>query len=282
MAEQRQVQVHLLPELVPTGGLRGATAVAIDVLRATTTIITALVAGCTDIRPCGTVEEAREVAGGLPAGRTLLGGERHNVKIEGFDLGNSPLEYTAEVCQGKTLVMTTTNGTRAVLRAAEAERVLIAGFVNFSAVCEQLRQDRRPVHIVCAGTDGAVTLEDTLLAGALVHRLCAGSDPQLNDSAQLAWDGFKQRGSCLLAALEISEGARRLLELDHGRDIGFAAGVDRFHLVPVLRQDPLRVEAGASGVVPSHWHREPLAVGAPRHPAHEDTERTTDTAAGTG
>jgi 2-phosphosulfolactate phosphatase len=272
MADQRQVQVHLLPNLVPAGGLRGATAVAIDVLRSTRTMITALVAGCTDIRPCGTVEEARELAGGLRAGRAILGGEKHNLRIEGFDLGNSPLEYTAEACQGKTLVITTSNGVHAVLRAVEAERVLVAGFVKFSAVCEELRQDPRPIHILCAGTDGAVTLEDTLLAGALVDYLSQKFDARLNDSARLAWDGFKQRGSCLLAALQMSDGAQGLYEHDHGRDIEFAAEVDRFHLVPELRRDPLRVEAGASGVVPSHWHREPLAVGAPRHPAHEDVD----------
>lgn len=244
MSEERPIQVHLLPGLVPTGGLRGATAVAIDVLRGTTTMITALAAGCTDVRPCGTVEEARELARSLPAGRVLLGGERHNVKIEGFDLGNSPLEYTARVCQGKTLVMTTSNGTHAVLRAAEAERVLAAGFVNYSAVCGQLRQDRRPIHIVCAGTDGAVTLEDTLLAGALVDYLCGVFDARLNDSARLARDSFKQHGSCLLAAFEMSDGARGLLELGHGPDIEFAAGVDRFGLVPELRRDPLRMEIG--------------------------------------
>jgi 2-phosphosulfolactate phosphatase len=242
MAERRWVQVHLLPVLVPPSGLRGAIAVAIDVLRATTTMITALAAGCTDIRPCGTVEEARELAGGLPAGRVLLGGERHNVKIDGFDLGNSPLEYTAEVCRGRTLVMTTTNGTRAVLRAAEANRVLVAGFVNFRAVCDQLRQDPRPVHIVCAGTDGAVTLEDTLLAGALVDHLCAAGDVRLNDSARLARDGFRQHGSCLRASLETSEGARKLLELDLVGDITFAAEVDRFYLAPELCRDPLRVK----------------------------------------
>jgi 2-phosphosulfolactate phosphatase len=80
------------------------------------------------------------------------------------------------------------NGTRAVLRAAEGERVLIAGFVNFSAVCDELRRDPRPIHIVCGGTDGAVTLEDTRLAGALVDHLCAKCDARLNDSAR-AGDG---------------------------------------------------------------------------------------------
>ena len=91
MADDRPVQVHLLPELVPPGGLRGATAVVIDVLRATTTMISALAAGCTDIRPCRTVEEAKELADALGVGRALLGGERGGARIEGFDLGNSPL-----------------------------------------------------------------------------------------------------------------------------------------------------------------------------------------------
>ena len=101
--DERTVQVHLLPDLVPPGALEGATAVVIDVLRATTTMITALAAGCADVRPCATVEEARGLAGRLGAGRALLGGERQNVRIEGFDLGNSPLEYTEEICRGKTL-----------------------------------------------------------------------------------------------------------------------------------------------------------------------------------
>jgi 2-phosphosulfolactate phosphatase len=255
MADERPVQVHLLPALVPPGGLRGATAVVIDVLRATTTMITALAAGCTDIRPCRTIEEAKELADGLGVGRVLLGGERGGVGIEGFDLGNSPLEYTEAVCRGRTLVMTTSNGTRALLRAAEADRVLLAGFVNFSAVCEHLREDSRPVHLVCAGTDGAVTLEDTLLAGALVDDLCQEVDARLNDSARLARESFEHHGSQLLAALELSAGARELLDLGHRRDIEFAAEVDRFPLVPELRRDPLRVEAELLGMVQSHWRR---------------------------
>lgn len=266
---RRSINVHLLPELVPPCGLLGATAVVVDVLRATTTMIAALAAGCTDVRPCSTVKEAEDVARGLPAGRALRGGERHDVKIAGFDAGNSPLEYTAAVCRGKTLVMTTTNGTRAVLRAAAAERVLVAGFVNFSAVCEQLRDDPRPVHIVCAGTDGAINMEDTLLAGALVNDLCAAGDVRLNDSARLARDCFEREGASVLAAFERGVGARALLAIDEGPDIRFAAEVDRYALVPELRQDPLRVEAGAARAVPVHWLREPPFVGAAA-PREED------------
>src|SRR5262245_53129124 len=126
MSEDRDVQVHLLPSLVPAGRLAGGLAVVIDVLRATTTIIHALAAGCSAVIPAAEVEEARERAGRMLAGKVLLGGERDGRPLPGFDRGNSPLEYTPAACRGTTLVLTTTNGTRALLRAAEAERVLVA------------------------------------------------------------------------------------------------------------------------------------------------------------
>jgi 2-phosphosulfolactate phosphatase len=255
MADAREVQVHLLPELARPGRLAGSVAVVIDVLRAGTTIIYALAAGCASIRPCAEVEEARQLAGNMPAGKVLLGGERGGVPLAGFDLGNSPREFTATVCGGITLVLTTTNGTRALVRAAEAERVLIAGFVNYSAVCEQLRHDPRPIHIVCAGTDGEATLEDTLLAGALVEYLCEEMDVCLNDSARLAWDCFENHGRVLQGALEISRGGANLHQLGYDDDIRAAAEVDKFAIVPELRRDPLRIEVGAVGIVKKHWQK---------------------------
>jgi 2-phosphosulfolactate phosphatase len=253
MPDDREVQVHLLPGLAPAGCLAGGVAVVIDVLRATTTIIHALAAGCTAVRPCAEVEEARALAGEMRAGRVILGGERDGVPLRGFDLGNSPREYTLEVCRGSTVVLTTTNGTRALLRAAEAARVLVAGFVNYSAVCEQLRQEARPLHILCAGTGGAVTLEDTLLAGALIEFLCETGPARINDSARLAWDCFEHHGQCLAGALEISQGGSHLRALGYEEDIRAAARVDQFHLVPELRHDPLRVEVGTVGIVTSYW-----------------------------
>jgi 2-phosphosulfolactate phosphatase len=253
MGPDRDVQVHLLPDLAPPGRLTGGLAVVVDVLRSTTTMVHALAAGCTTVRPCMEVEEARALANSMRAGRVLLGGERGGVALPGFDLGNSPSEYTTKVCCGTTLVLTTTNGARACVRAAEAERVLIAGFVNYSAVCEQLRQDDRPIHIICSGTDGEVALEDTLLAGAVVDFLCEVSEVRLNDSARLAWDCFENHGQVLLGALEIGKGGMHLQRLGLGEDIQAAAQVDRFNLVPELRRDPLRVEVGAVGIVKSRW-----------------------------
>jgi 2-phosphosulfolactate phosphatase len=255
MADDRDVHVYLLPELAPPGRLRGGVAVVIDVLRATTTIIHALAAGCTAVRPCAEVEEARELAGGMRVGRVLLGGERGGVPLPGFDVGNSPREYTPKLCRGSTLVLTTSNGTRALLRAAEAERTLLAGFVNYSAVCEQLRQDARPLHILCAGTEGEVSLEDTLLAGALIDFLCETVEVRLNDGARLAWDCFENHGRVLLGALEVGHGGAKLKHLGYDDDIRAAAQVDQFVLVPELRRDPLRVEVGAVGVVKSYWQK---------------------------
>jgi len=255
MAEDREVQVHLLPSLVPPGQLTGTVAVVIDVLRATTTIVHALAAGCVAVRPVAEIDEARKLADSMRAGRVLLGGERGGKPVDGFDLGNSPREYTAKRCRNATLVLTTTNGTQALLRAAEAERALVAGFVNFSAVCEQLRQDTRPVHIICAGTDGAIALEDTLLAGAMVDHLCDAGEVCLNDGARLAWDCYETHGRVLLGALEISQGGANLRRLGYDDDIRAAAQIDQFALVPELRRDPLRVEVGAVGIVKSHWQK---------------------------
>src|SRR5262245_11848790 len=255
MADERDVHVHLLPELAPAESLIGATAVVIDVLRATTTIVHALAAGCTDVRPCVELDEARKLADSMPAGKVLLGGERGGVALPDFDLGNSPREYVASRCKGVSLVLTTTNGAKALARAAEAQRVLVAAFVNFSAVCEQLRQDNRPLHIVCAGIKGVPALEDTLLAGAFVDFLCEEMETRLNDSARLAWDCYENHGPVLAGAIEISRGGQHLLSLGFDEDIRVAAEVDRFNLVPELRRDPLRFEVGAVGIVKSRWQK---------------------------
>jgi 2-phosphosulfolactate phosphatase len=257
MPAQRPVHVHLLPALIPDGALAGGVAVVIDVLRATTVIVHALAAGCRCVIPCGEIDEAKRRATELRGdGKVLLAGERHGKPIPGFDLGNSPDEFTANACKGKTLIMTTTNGTRALLRASEADMTLAAAFVNFSAVCEQLRAESRPVHIVCAGTDEEVSLEDTLLAGAIVDCLSeCGGEVELNDAARLAWDGFENHGRCLRGALEVGRGGQRLRSLGYDADIRAATDVDKFTIVPELRHDPLRMERGVVGIAQSHWPR---------------------------
>src|SRR5215213_7874532 len=137
-SERPEVFVHLLPGLIPPGSLRGAVAVVVDVLRATTVMVRALAACCEAVIPCAEIDEARRVAASLPAGTAVLAGERQGLPIEGFDLGNSPRDFTPEACRGKTVVMTTTNGTRALLASLDAERIVVGAFANFAATVQLL------------------------------------------------------------------------------------------------------------------------------------------------
>jgi 2-phosphosulfolactate phosphatase len=242
----RSINVHLLPALVEPNELAGKTVVVIDVLRATTTIIHALAAGAKEVVPLLEVDEALTLAAKLP-GDAVLGGERGGKRISGFHLGNSPLEYTPAAVGGRTLVFTTTNGTRAMLRCAQARRILIAGFVNFSAVCRELVEEQ-DIEIVCAGTDGHVTREDTLLAGAIVEEVGQAvpdidrqAEPALrNDQAEIAADAWRTAVGTLsgrdplAAALRESRGGRNLIEIGQENDIDLAAQIDRFDIVPEL------------------------------------------------
>jgi len=255
MSEEREVNVYLMPEAVVPARLAGGVAVVIDVLRSTTTIVHALAAGCSSVRPCLEIEEARALARQLGEGRALLAGERGGIPIEGFDLGNSPKKFTPRQCRGVTLVLTTTNGTKALLRCTLAMRTLVAAFVNYSAVCEQLRHEKRPVSILCSGTEGDVTLEDTLLAGAFIDFMNDLGPTRMNDGARLAWDCFESHGRCLQSALELSQGGQVLKRLGYEDDIVAAARIDAFALVPEMRGDPLRIEVGAAGIVKNYWTR---------------------------
>ncbi len=254
MPEERQVHVHLTPALVPVAQLAGGVAVVIDVFRSSTTIVHALAAGCQAVRPVEEVEDARRLAGALPAGKVLLAGERGGRPLSGFDLGNSPGEFTAARCRDLTVILTTSNGTRALVLAAAAERVLVGAFVNFSALCDQLYTDLRPIHLLCAGEAGAVALEDTLFAGAVVSFLCEDGPALLNDGARVAWDCFERHGKVLEGALAVGSGGARLRRLGYHDDIRAAARVDAFALVPELRREPIRVEVGAVGIATGHWH----------------------------
>ena len=237
----RQISVHPLPALFEPDDVVGGIAVVVDILRATTTITHALANGAGYIIPCGTVEQALDIRNDLPAGTCLLGGERGGIRIDGFDLSNSPDDYGPNAVRGKTIGFTTTNGTRALIRAEKADHVLIGAFVNLSAVAEQLRNSELPVHIVCAGTNGQITGEDVLYAGALVEQLVESSAEGFDttDSAQMAFNHWRQesgRGSSevLEAALRRSRGGRNLIELGYDRDITTAAKTDSVSLVGTL------------------------------------------------
>lgn len=254
MSPARDVHVSLLPSLAPPEQLQQGVAVVIDVLRSTTSIVHALAAGCTSIIPCIEVDDAVELASEMESEEVVLAGERGGLPLAGFDLGNSPKKFNAQTCQGRTLILTTSNGSTALMRGAEAQRCLVAAFVNYSAVCEQILSEKRPLFIICSGTEGDVTLEDTLLAGALVDCLAENQSVQLNDGARLAWDCFETHGPYLESALRLSRGGTQLCKVGLEEDIESASRVDAHNFVPELRSDPLRIEMGNVGIAASHWN----------------------------
>jgi len=230
----RSLFVHLLPSLTTPEALRGATSVVIDVLRASTTILSALDAGTKAVIPCLEVEEARRATVSLPR-PVLLGGEREGKRIKGFDLDNSPWNYTRDVCDGSHLVFTTTNGTRALETCREASAIHVGAFTNLSALVTALLMSSSDIHLVCAGTDGEVTLEDVLFAGA-VTQLLIGSSSELeigNDSARLALSFPPENldQTSLVELFRVSRGGLNLLELGYERDLERAAEIDRHPFV---------------------------------------------------
>lgn len=238
----------MLPALIPAGALRGGVAIVIDVLRATTVMVHALDAGAEAIVPCGDVEQALLAADETGRGRALLAGERRGEPIPGFDLSNSPGQFTPEVCLGKTIVMTTTNGTKALLASLEADRVLVGAFVNRGATVRAVAGESRPIHLVCAGTDGFVSFEDTLFAGTIAEEL---GRPAGNDAVLIARSLIRDRwpthhrvsvnDSEFAKVLELGRGGKRNLELGLAADVAAAARWDHFDLVAELRRDPLSV-----------------------------------------
>lgn len=236
------INVHFLPNLTDPQSLAGAPVAVIDVLRATTTIVHALAAGARDVIPCLDIAQAREAAGKRPG--SVLGGERQGKKIQGFDLGNTPTDYQQEIVGGRTVVFTTTNGTRALTYCTGASEVLIASFSNLSAVAGDLA-GHEVVHLLCAGTNGEITREDALLAGAIVQKM-RGDDPavhgswKINDQARLAldaWNYFRATDPTLdhlAKQLRQTQGGRNLAAIDLATDIDVAAEIDRFAIVPRL------------------------------------------------
>jgi 2-phosphosulfolactate phosphatase len=230
-----RLDVALLPERLEGGAGRGSTALVVDVLRASTTMIAALGNGCAGIVPVADPDEAHRRALCIGAD-ALVAGERKGLMIDGFDLGNSPLEMTRERVGGKTLVFTTSNGTRALLAArAVAAAVGVAALVNLSAAAAWAHGHGRDVTVVCAGDRGAVSLEDNVCAGLLLDALLR-HEPGAAVSATA-------RESCEVGRSYAQAVARLAHDSPWGRHLGLAGrtadlaaclALDTTTLVPVL------------------------------------------------
>ncbi len=242
----RHIEVFLSPAGVQPDDLSGRTVVVIDVLRASSTIIYALSQGAREVIPVANRGEAGRMASTLDPASYVLGGERGGKQIEGYHLGNSPLEYTAGRVADKTVILSTTNGTPAIQASVEAAELLVGGFVNAHAVAQAVRDAGNDVTIICAGWENRVSLEDTLCAGFLVDLLLGGASPaNLSDTAYMALWQYRHDQQDLSIPISRCNHARRLEALGHGPDIPVCIEVDAWPVVPRLHESRLILTAAS-------------------------------------
>lgn len=242
----KTLSIHYLPQFVAEADLAGSTVVVVDLLRASTTICYALANGASAVRPFLEVDGVAKAVEGYDRDEVKLGGERGGVILEGFDLGNSPHEYTAGEVFGQTILFTTTNGTRALLHAQFAQRVVIGAAVNRRSVVEAIAGDE-DIHILCAGTAGVVTREDILAAGAIASELLAAGQRTTNEWADAAvreWQELVTTARALgrstsdqfAEELKNTPGGKNLLAIGQDEDLPVCGQLDVLDVVPELNQ----------------------------------------------
>lgn len=228
-----QIQVCLSPALLPMYELEGKTVIVTDVLRATSTMISALEVGVNYIIPVASRAEAKEY---IKKENHLVAGERDGKKVDGFDLGNSPLllQEKQELLNGKTLVMTTTNGTKAIKLSERADKIYIGALTNVSALAEQLKNDSNELLVVCAGWKNRVNIEDTLFAGALCEAL-KGSKKLYGDASIISLQLFQNHKNNLIDCIKNATHYQRLKSHGIEDDIRFCMSLNTSKIVPYLK-----------------------------------------------
>jgi 2-phosphosulfolactate phosphatase len=219
--------------------VQGRVVAVIDVLRASTTIATALAHGAKAVIPFESSEEAVTRSKQLERGAFRLAGERRMLKMEGFDLGNSPLEHTAEAVEGKTVLLTTTNGTKALLAVQGARDVVVASYVNLTGVTTMLRAALRggaDITLVCAGQDRQFALEDAACAGRYVYNITRRlADVELNDAALAASLIDRKYGDNLTRLFNTAAHGRALAAAGFEGDLAACAAVDSYPVIPIYQ-----------------------------------------------
>lgn len=233
------IDVYFTSGALTHSDVSGRLVLVIDVLRASTTIAVALSNDARAVIPFESAGEAITSSKSLERQDVLLAGERRMLAIEGFDLGNSPREFTREAVDGKTILLTTTNGTSALLGAQGASDLVVGAYVNFAPVLAMLRAAARAgtdIAIVCAGRERQFALEDATCAGRYVRGVARrGIAPVLNDAAHAALLLEKRYGDDLIGLFHDSGHGRALAEAGFGDDLAVCAAVDEYPVVPVYQ-----------------------------------------------
>ncbi len=227
------MHIHVYPthNQVPETELPAKLIVIIDVLRATSVIATALANGATKIMTTPSIEEALERKSANPD--LLLGGERNAQKIQGFDFGNSPLEYTKAKILDKTLLLCTSNGTKAVRKALGAETIIAASFLNSDAVVDYLAKRNEDIVLICSGTNGHFSLDDGLCAGFIIHQLRKTKEVFCSDFAELLALAFQNNTYSLSELLKNAFHLNYLQSMGYQKDVNYCLKINYLKLIPV-------------------------------------------------
>jgi 2-phosphosulfolactate phosphatase len=231
----RKLEVCLTPALIDLYAIENSIVVVIDILRATTSIVYGIDNGATAIIPVSLVEECE----GYKDKGFLLAAERDGKVVTGYDFGNSPYSYTAEKVKDKTIVLTTTNGTKALhLARSRASQVVIGSFLNLKSLCSWLETQEKDVLLLCAGWKDQFNLEDTLFAGAVVSQL-RKCFTHFDDSSVAAEDLYALAQNDLRGYLHKSSHSQRLADLNIEKDVKFCLQLNICDAIPVLIGDEL-------------------------------------------
>jgi len=239
-----RTDLYLVPNPVERKTLAGKSVVLIDVLRASTTICQALYAGARAVLPFEEPGEAAEMRAKIGPKESLLAGEREGIKIDNFDLGNSPREFTREAVAGKTILMTTSNGTRAYNKAKGSPLILTGALVNISKVAARIAREGIDVTIMCAGREGQFSIEDSICGGMLIDKLYTEHklEMELNDAASLALLLYRSNKRALKETIAQGEHGRYLNRIGFGEDVAIAAEGDSIPVLPVLKESRIIIE----------------------------------------
>ncbi|MFH5832345.1 2-phosphosulfolactate phosphatase [Halalkalibaculum sp. DA3122] len=217
--------------------LRDKVTVVIDVLRASSTIVTALNNGAKGVIPVQDMDAAGKISINLDSPNFLLCGEKDGKKVEGYDLGNSPFEYTEEAVRDKTIIFKTSNGTKALKRSTMAREILVGSFLNLESILRRLREVEQEIVLVCAGWKGRLALEDLLCAGNIIHELSGGElTEEASDGTKVAFGLYEKFGNDIEQTLRKSNHAKRLDEITQNDDIGFCSRLNAMDILPTLKE----------------------------------------------
>ena len=231
-----KLEVSFSPKLYEVYAKPDTIVVVIDVLRATSAICAAFESGAKKVIPVSTIEEAKAYQNK----GYIVGAERGGEVVEGFDLGNSPYSYIGDHIKGKTIVLTTTNGTKSINIAKDAYKVVAGAFVNITALCNWLQEQNKDVLLLCAGWKDRYNLEDALFAGAVVDALSKHENYQtLADSALASKYLYHSAKDDPYKFLRNSSHRRRLSKLNLKADIKYCLTLDQTSVIPILHEGAL-------------------------------------------